>query len=657
MNNSHVEVCVVGGGPRGLSVVERLCANERALPSHAAITVHVVDPAQAGPGSVWRTEQSRCLLMNTVAAQITVYTDESVQIDGPIEPGPTLYEWAKSLALLGEPGDHDEQTLAEARALGPNSYPTRAFYGCYLRDSFTRIVSHAPEHVTIKLHRSRAVAVADTHGIVGGPQGIRLEDGTRLNHLDAVVLAQGHVPARLSSAEARAASLARIHHLTYVTPTNPADADLDQIKPDQPVLLRGLGLNFFDYMALFTEGRGGRYTRDGDRLVYHPSGQEPVLYASSRRGIPYHARGENEKGASERYFPRLLTPGVITNLRMRAKDGQRLHFSKDLWPYIRREVESVYYGTLLETQGRGADRESLIEQYLFLPRDQDPGPLLTSYGIAPTQRWSWDRIATPYLGRTFDDRADFQAWLLDYLARDIQHAMAGNVSGPLKAALDVLRDLRNEVRLAVDHGGLDGGSHRDELESWYTPLNAFLSIGPPVSRIEEMIALIEAGVLELTGPGTRIRIDINDPAFVAASTEVPGPPVRATCLIEARLPEPDLRRTNDPLMRHMLDTDQCSAYRISGNQGTNYETGGLAVTERPFRVVDAKGRAHPRRFAYGVPTESVHWVTAAGIRPGVDSVTLGDSDAIARAMVALPPVAHAAAGTRSYRAAEVEVIV
>ncbi len=36
----------------------------------------------------------------------------------------------------------------------------------------------------------------------------------------------------------------------------------------------------------------------------------------------------------------------------------------------------------------------------------------------------------------------------------------------------------------------------------------------------------------------------------------------------------------------------------------------------------------------------MHWVTAAGIRPGVDSVTLGDSDAIARAALAVTPVAN-----------------
>lgn len=57
------------------------------------------------------------------------------------------------------------------------------------------------------------------------------------------------------------------------------------------MLLRGLGLNFFDYMALLTTGHGGTFVRSGSLLVYRPSGNEPRLYAGSRRGIPYHARG------------------------------------------------------------------------------------------------------------------------------------------------------------------------------------------------------------------------------------------------------------------------------------------------------------------------------------------------------------------------------
>ncbi|MEZ3181826.1 FAD/NAD(P)-binding protein [Streptomyces pimonensis] len=645
--SSTLEVCVIGAGPRGLSVLERLLANERRAPAHSAVTVHVVDPSAPGAGTVWRTEQSQHLLMNTVASQITVFTDDSARIDGPIEPGPSLHEWAQTLALLGDPAEVDPVVLAEARRLGPDSYPTRAFYGRYLQDCFERIVRSAPAHVEVRVHRSRAVAAADTHGVPGGPQGVRLEDGTRLNELDAVVMAQGHVPARLSAREARTASLARIHHLTYVTPANPADLDLTGIRPGQNVLVRGLGLNFFDHMALFTLGRGGRFERTpGGGLRYHPSGNEPKLYAFSRRGVPYHARGENEKGATGRYYPRLLTAEYIATLQERSAAGRPVRFGEDLWPLISREVESVYYGALLSERGDGQLREEFTDRLLALDPQADPAALLDSYGILAGERWDWERLSRPYGEGEFADREEFTGWLLGYLRRDVEESRKGNVSGPLKAALDVLRDLRNEIRLAVDHGGLEGGSHRDDLEGWYTPLNAFLSIGPPSSRIEEMIALIEAGVLTLTGPGTQVRIDTTAQMYVAASTAVPGEPVRATALVEARLPEPDLRRTDDPLLQHLLDTDQATPYRIAGAGGTSYETGGLAVTERPYRLLDGRGRAHPRRFAYGVPTESVHWVTAAGIRPGVDSVTLGDSDAIARSVLALPPVAHVPVGVR-----------
>ncbi|MGW1500952.1 FAD/NAD(P)-binding protein [Streptomyces mirabilis] len=638
-------VCLVGAGPRGLSVLERLCANERARPAHRAVTVHVVDPCEPGAGAVWRTDQSRHLLMNTVASQITVHTDASCRIDGPVEPGPSLEEWARSLSACGDRDGHDGQTLAEARDLGPNTYPSRALYGSYLAAMFQQVVRRAPAHVTIEVHRSRAVALTDGHGEPDGEQAVCLADGTWLTGLDAVVLAQGHVPVRPSAREERTAALARMHGLRYVEPANPADVDLRAFEAGEPVLLRGLGLTFFDHMTLLTQGRGGSFGRVDGRLVYRPSGQEPVMYATSRRGIPYHARGENEKGASERHHPRLLTPDHVAALRERAGSGERIGFRAELWPLISREVEGVYYGTWLAARGRAAERADFVDRYLACFDAEAGGALLDAAGVPAAERWSWERLSRPYGDGEFADREAFRRWLLAHLRQDVREARSGNLSGPLKAALDVLRDLRNEVRLAVDHCGLDGDSHRNELDQWYTPLNAFLSIGPPASRIEEMIALIEAGVLQLTGPRTEIRIDTADPAFVAHSHAVPGPPVRAQVLIEARLPETDLRRAADPLLQHLLATRQATHHRVPAHGGVAYETGGLSVAERPYRLRDARGRSHPRRFAYGVPTEGVHWVTAAGIRPGVDSVTLADSDAIARAVLALAPCPAASAAT------------
>ncbi|WP_343237938.1 FAD/NAD(P)-binding protein [Streptomyces sp. SID2999] len=624
------EICVVGAGPRGVSVLERLLAQERKSPSRERLTVHLVDPSPPGPGRVWRTAQSPHLLMNTVASQVTLFTDHSVDIVGPVEDGPSLYEWARRLAATGTA---DEAIAAEARALGPDSYPTRAFYGHYLRWVFRRLIATAPAHITVRVHASRAVALDDTGPVPGGPQSVLLADGTRLTGLDAVVLALGHLPNQPSDEIRRFADFAATHGLTYLPPANPADHDLSGIGAGRPVLLRGLGLNFFDHLALFTLGRGGSFTRVGDRLVYRASGEEPRMFAGSRRGVPYHARGENQKGAHGRHEPRLLDQDRVAALRERSRRGERLSFRADLWPLIAREVQGVYYAALLTA--RGQDATAFADAYPHVPESEEDA-FLDAAGIGAADRWDWARVARPYGEREFGSVAEYRAWLLGHLRQDVADARAGNVTGPLKAALDVLRDLRNEIRLVVDHDGIDGASYRDQLAAWYTPLNAFLSIGPPASRIEELTALIEAGIVEILPPGLLVDTADDGPAFVARTlggADV-GPPFAA--LIEARLPEPDLLRTADPLLRHLLSTGQCRPHRIPTAHGGVYETGGLDVSTRPYRLVDAAGRAHPRRFAYGVPTEAVHWVTAAGIRPGVGSVTLEDSDAIAHAVLSLP---------------------
>ena len=109
-----------------------------------------------------------------------------------------------------------------------------------------------------------------------------------------------------------------------------------------------------------------------------------------------------------------------------------------------------------------------------------------------------------------------------------------------------------------------------DLDRWYTPLNAYLSIGPPARRIEEMIALIEAGILDVMGPHTQVRPDPEASCF-AVESAVPGSRVPATALIEARLPDIDMRRTTDPLLRHLRATGQCRWHTIADPGGNAKE--------------------------------------------------------------------------------------
>lgn len=599
---SSAAVALVGAGPRGTSVLERLCASAPGLlPPGARLTVHVVDPAPPGPGRVWRTAQSPELLMNTVASQVTLFTDDSVDCAGPVRPGPSLHEWAD-----GE--------------LGPDEYPTRARYGRYLEWVFARTVRTAPDSVRVRTHAARAVRLDDG---ADGRQVLTLDDGRVLPGLSAVVLAQGHLPVAADAAHRRHAAHAERHGLRHVPPANPADVDLSAVRPGEPVLLRGLGLNFSDHTALLTTGRGGRFRPAAGGLRYLPSGREPRLYAGSRRGVPYQARGDNAKGPYGRHTPRVLTPEAISGLRKRADSGEAPDFLAEIWPLVAKEVETVYYTALVPL----VRRPEFTASFLAAPhRSAQEAAVLDEFVLPGAGRWDWDRIARPYTGREFAGPGQWREWLSAYLRRDAAEAALGNVRGPSKAALDVLRDLRNELRLVVDHGGLTGASRRDHLDRWYTPLNAFLSIGPPRRRVEELAALVEAGIVTVLGPRLEVREAAG--AWHAHSPEVPGSGVRVTTLVEARLPEPDLRRTGDALLAHLLRTGRCRPHTVDG-----YETGGLDVTQRPYHLIDRQGRCHARRFAFGVPTEGVHWVTAAGARPGVDSVTLSDADAVARAVL------------------------
>lgn len=635
-------VAIVGIGPRGLSVLERLCADGGPRPGSRRITVHVVDPHLPGAGSVWRTDQARELLMNTVAAQVTIFTDPSVSCDGPIVPGPSLYEWARHVCTEDPLNTLrlSEAVRAEAAALGPDTYPSRAFYGQYLRWAFRHIVDAASPGVAVSYHALRAVALEDLEdepdADAGPRQRLVLEDGTRISGLCAVVLAQGHTGERLSEEQEADRDFARREDGVYIPPANPADVDLGGIRAGETVLVRGLGLTYFDYQTLLTTGRGGVFEPDDDgRLRYRPSGREPRLLVGSRRGVPYHSRGANQKAPHERHRPIVVTAERIAALTDRAQRAGDVDFWEDIWPLISLEVELTYYGRRLDGLLDPQRREDFLTCYGATLSPAERGAVLDGHGVPDDARWRWELLDRPYEGRTFADRGDFASWLVGHLDDDVAAAREGNVEGPVKSALDVLRDLRNEVRQIVDHGGVRGGSYARDLQRWFTPFNAFLSIGPPLRRTEEMSALVRAGVVEPLGPGMRVRRCERTGRF-AGSSSVPGPEEIARVLVEARLPEVDVQRTTDPLMVHLLATGSCRPYRIPDPlEGDEVEFGGITVTHAPYRLVDAAGRAHPRRFAYGVPTETVHWASAAGIRPGVNSVTLSDSDAIAHAVVGL----------------------
>ena len=94
----HVEIAIVGAGPRGVSLLERIGANVAVDPPGVPVSVHLIDPYPPGPGQVWRTDQAGSLLMNTVASQVTLFTDPTVETERL-----AIVERAKARGVFGVP--------------------------------------------------------------------------------------------------------------------------------------------------------------------------------------------------------------------------------------------------------------------------------------------------------------------------------------------------------------------------------------------------------------------------------------------------------------------------------------------------------------------------------------------------------------------------
>ena len=140
-------IAIVGAGPRGISLVERLAAHLRATLLQSPLRLHIIDDAPLGAGRIWDTEQTRTLCMNTLAGAVTLFTEPGSTTTAPVLEGPILYEWIQllrgerpsispaTLELYDSHPPREELAASFAEELAqtrPESNPSRALYGAYL---------------------------------------------------------------------------------------------------------------------------------------------------------------------------------------------------------------------------------------------------------------------------------------------------------------------------------------------------------------------------------------------------------------------------------------------------------------------------------------------------------------------------------------------
>ncbi|WP_051840425.1 FAD/NAD(P)-binding protein [Streptomyces sp. NRRL F-5126] len=617
-------IAIVGSGPRGLAVAERLAARLSETPPEHPVEITLIDKDRVGAGRVWRADQPSHFLMNTACGEVTMFS-------GPQEPGRPARAGAGP--SLGQWWGHVDSTGCYP---GPNAYAPRALYGDYLEFVLDTITASLPEKAV--LHGVAGEVVAAERGN-GRGWVLTFSDGTNLQ-ADQVLLATGHPRVSLAGRQAALQESATAHGLTYLRGDSAADMPLDSILPGADVAVLGMGLSFYDVAAALTAGRGGVFAElpDGS-LRYRPSGKEPRLLAGSRSGVPVPARGRNQKEPLWRYEPDVFTTERVDGLRARGP----MNFRADLWPWLDAEMQLVYYTTAVrESLGSGpADRlrtrtAAQLEQAGPHGAEGILRTAVAGLGLPPLPELDVPALARPFTACRFESTAQFDAALRRVLEDDIAHAALGNFRGPRKAALDVLRDVRGVIRRAVDNGGLTARSHRDDFLAWFVPLSSFLAAGPPVRRLKETLALMDAGILEMAGPASTFATDDATGTYTIASPQVSGSTRHCTALIDARIPGPDLLRDESRLTRQLVGAGTWTAWRNTAGEAEIFEPGGVSVAAAsPYRAIGTDGRPADGLYVLGIPCEGQRWFMQVGsARPGPWTEFTRDADDIAAGLLA-----------------------
>ncbi|MBO0482097.1 FAD/NAD(P)-binding protein [Candidatus Enterococcus courvalinii] len=596
-----MKIGIIGAGPRGLSMLERILRNKQ---TNQSLQIYLFDVIGPG-GRVWRIDQSTDLLMNSVSQQVTLFTDDTLSTGGVVSPGPNLYQWAKKEGIPFVKQQSLKQQnffLVEMAQLGKNEHTTRCLYGLYQQWFFMELQKEYPD--TITFVRSLVNSVSQTEA------GFDLKADDTTFFMDQIVLASGHWENELMNEELAFADYAQQHGLFYQPPSNPADVSVDDIPTNEPIFLRGLGLAFFDYIGLLTVGRGGYFEEQEDHFIYHPSGNEPVIYAGSRRGVPYYPRGKNQKQGGAMARLKLLTTENLKKWQIKGQlTGERF------FDLFKKEVELFYYQKTIEEQQLAINPFEFEQVFLLKPSEE----CLADYPQLEPYIWSWERLEQPL--STFPD--DFEKGVRSFLAWQINEAEKGNDTGAFSSTLDAIKDWREPIREAIAWDVFSVEEYREQLWSWFTPLNAFLTIGPPLKRSKELAALIDAGIFHIAAPPFEIKrargnfwIETAEKAF------------KSRYLLEAHLPINSVSYSKNPVIQSMSKNGLIRAYQKT--EDTEHYFSGAIDVNKANQVIGADGKVIPHFYCYGIPVEGVDWLTAAVARPYTDAWNLRQADLIAR---------------------------
>lgn len=578
------EVCIVGLGPWGLCALERLVDAARRTPT-SELKVHVVEPGRPG-GGMYSVEQPDYFVLNTPCGQHSMYPfPESLDDD---KLGRGFYDWVKQQGYRWE--GIECRVSGSGEPVGPHDFLPRRLMGEYLEWFYDVLVSEAPANITVQ---HLATSAVDLERTIDGRERVHLADGTDLV-VDDVVLTTGHMQ-----------DLRNMKPLGPMTMSPyPIGAYVGSTQPNEKVAIEGMGLVALDVITALTIGLGGRYATEPDgRLRYQPSGREPSLYVFSRSGYPYSAKSFGAADPMGDYHPAICTIEAVAALK-RDADGQprRMDAREELLPLVFAEIELHYYTCAAHRDdGPGAAREvreDLVDAWAAGTFGKARSKYVSKYGNFTAAEYFFVGAGDDYF-----DGADYESKVYSTVHADMTEALVASGGSPVKAGLETLRALRDTLRLAIEFQGLTLASYVDfqaNLQSRFARLVA----GPPAFRSQQLLALMDAGVLKLPfGPSPEV-VPAPDGGILVRSTRLEQPfEMVVDRFIRAHLDLPSITRSASPLLANLVRRGRARPLSYDGTP-----VGSIDLSE-DFHPYNLNGDLERRLWVFGVLSEGVRYFT------------------------------------------------
>lgn len=504
-----------------------------------AFELLLFDPASFGEGC-HQQHQPDHFLMNTAAEQLGWSAIRS-------EKHKSFAQWIREKGLdeasqHGMPSQHGTDDASSEYAASNSATPrtnsashgyyARSLFGRYLRESLEQLLREAPDHIQWQWIQQKVTGLkknTDGSWNLETPEEL-IED------VDFVHLCTGHGSAERPKSGQICPDKEPHQPSSFIEFIYPFDDHFASIASHQTVALEGMGLTAFDVVAELTEGRGGVFLSKGEEglLEYIPSGREPNIIAYSRTGLPLKAKPKGQDQAHGKKVYKHLTDDVVRQLQSEAP----VDFETQILPLVKLELKQTYYDTYFQLHPElwknlaAAHEDATISANVA---DQKSRLALMESMVPQQDRFSLDALLDPFSSFDMQTEETFRRSLETYLREDFLKAELGVAGSPEKAAMNTLRDIREQIAKLIDFKMLRGDSQQ-WLYHTYLPKIKWLSVGPPRSRIAEWLALSEAGILTLNfgatpeciPAGTSAGIDRTHATFGTNGTALPTPTTPAT---------------------------------------------------------------------------------------------------------------------------------